>query len=119
MLHILDPFFASLVLVILFSACPHAPGGKTFYVSGGICGWKDLLVYSCRSPVDLCNRIGRFPPASPSDTNANLYEADVQSNYIYKFTPAGARSTFASGLNNPADIAFDANGDLFETDYSV
>ena len=32
---------------------------------------------------------------------------------IYKFSPAGVRTTFASGLNGPGALAFDRNGNLF------
>ena len=35
---------------------------------------------------------------------------------IYEFTPGGAQSTFASGLNNPGALAFDSAGNLFEAD---
>src|SRR5438552_2266755 len=34
---------------------------------------------------------------------------------IYKFTPNGARSTFASGLSYPYALAFDSAGNLFVT----
>jgi hypothetical protein len=40
------------------------------------------------------------------DSSGNLYEADLQSDQIYKFTPAGVKSTFASGLNAPEFLAF-------------
>lgn len=43
----------------------------------------------------------------------DLYEADFGSGEIFKFTPAGARTTFATGLNSPAGLAFDAGGNLF------
>ena len=46
----------------------------------------------------------------------DLFVADYGSNTIYKFTPSGSRSTFASGLNGPAGLAFDGNGNLFESD---
>src|SRR5205807_6913623 len=36
---------------------------------------------------------------------------------IFKFTPTGVRSTFASGLNGPSALAFDAFGNLFEADH--
>ena len=47
--------------------------------------------------------------AAPDD----LFEGDAGSGIIYKFTPAGTKSMFASGINNPAGLAFDASGNLF------
>src|SRR5439155_15521843 len=44
------------------------------------------------------------------------FEADHGSNRIFKFTPAGVKSTFASGLQGPFGLAFDASGNLFESD---
>ena len=41
----------------------------------------------------------------------------IYSGNIYEFTPSGAQSTFASGLNQPSGLAFDSAGNLFETDY--
>ena len=34
---------------------------------------------------------------------------------IYKITPAGLRTTFASGLDRPTGLAFDSAGNLFVT----
>src|SRR5437773_2347324 len=52
--------------------------------------------------------------AAPGD----LYEADNSSNTIFKFTPDGTKSTFASGLNRSFGLAFDGSSKLFEADYS-
>src|SRR5438552_2441963 len=47
-----------------------------------------------------------------------LYEADFSSNTIFKFTPDGTKSTFASGLSGPVGLVFDSSGNLFEADYN-
>jgi hypothetical protein len=51
-------------------------------------------------------------PAAPGD----LYMADAVEGRIFKFTPAGTRSTFASGLHQPVALAFDREGNLFVGD---
>jgi sugar lactone lactonase YvrE len=48
----------------------------------------------------------------------DLYEADFTSNTIFKFTPGGTKSVFASGLGSPYGLAFDSSGNLFEADYN-
>jgi hypothetical protein len=50
------------------------------------------------------------------DNAGNLFVVDYDG-YIYKFTPAGVKSTFASGLNLPNGLAFNSAGNLFEADY--
>ena len=52
--------------------------------------------------------------AAPGD----LYEADYSSNTIFKFTPAGTKTPFASGLGGPLSLAFDGSGNLFEADFN-
>jgi sugar lactone lactonase YvrE len=54
----------------------------------------------------------------PTRARADLFEADFSSNTIFKFTPAGTKTTFASGLNGPYSLAFDSSGNLFEADFS-
>lgn len=44
-----------------------------------------------------------------------LFEADFQSGNIFKFTPDGTKTAFASGLSGPGGLALDASGNLFET----
>jgi hypothetical protein len=43
------------------------------------------------------------------DSAGNLYEASFGDNTIFKFTPDGTRSTFASGISNPSFLAFEPN----------
>jgi glucose/arabinose dehydrogenase len=55
-------------------------------------------------------------PVSVLAAPGDLYEADFSSGMIFKFTPDGTKSTFASGLSFPAGLAFDGSGNLFEAD---
>jgi sugar lactone lactonase YvrE len=48
-----------------------------------------------------------------SAATGDLYQADFNSGNIYKFTPNGTRSSFASGLDGPEGLAFDTAGNLF------
>ena len=52
------------------------------------------------------------------DANGNLYEADEGSGSVFRFTPAGAKTTFASGFSTPADLAFDSSGNLFISNFT-
>lgn len=47
--------------------------------------------------------------AAPGD----LYVVDGSTGVIFRFTPDGTKSTFASGLDQPAGLAFDRTGNLF------
>jgi len=55
-------------------------------------------------------------PISVLAASGDLFAADNGSNTIYRFTPDGTESTFASGLNGPFGLAFDSSGNLFEGD---
>jgi sugar lactone lactonase YvrE len=52
--------------------------------------------------------------AAPGD----LYESNFAGGTIFKFTPDGTSSPFASGLGGPIGLAFDGSGNLFEADSS-
>jgi len=43
----------------------------------------------------------------------DLYAVDGFQSTIFKYTPSGARSTFATGLQNPSVIAFDKAGNVY------
>src|SRR5437762_11974298 len=53
--------------------------------------------------------------AAPGD----LFETDQGSSTIFKFTPVGAKSTFATGLGGPSGLAIDRLADLFEANFNT
>jgi sugar lactone lactonase YvrE len=50
------------------------------------------------------------------DASGNLFEASVSE--IFKFTPDGTKSTFATGLKEPLGLTFDTKENLFVSDVS-
>src|SRR5438046_5291178 len=48
----------------------------------------------------------------------DLFETDQGSSAIFKFTPVGAKSTFATGLGGPFGLAVDGFGNVFEADFN-
>ena len=57
-----------------------------------------------------------YPRGLAYNSAGDLFVADMGSGNIYKFTPGGVKSTFASGLDNPDGLAFNSAGDLFVAD---
>lgn len=43
------------------------------------------------------------------DTQGNLYGSDFNGSNVYKITPSGVASIFASGITSPNGLAFDSN----------
>ena len=73
-----------------------------------------------RNPINLAKTILRaltltlvFTGPQMIAAVGDLYEADFGSGSVFRFTPAGGKTTFATGLGNPAGLAFDAQGNLF------
>lgn len=58
----------------------------------------------------------RFTDDLIFDNSGNLYCADYSGDAIYKRTPGGNVSVFASGMNTPNGMAFDTAGNLFVCD---
>ena len=50
---------------------------------------------------------------------ANPYVGNTGTNTVSKVTPAAVVSTFASGINNPSGLAFDAAGNLYVSNFSA
>jgi hypothetical protein len=59
--------------------------------------------------------IGTHASGLSFDSKGNLFVSDEGSDSIYKLTPEGKKSTFASGIHGC--LAFDRSGDLFVYDY--
>ena len=100
-----------------FSGSSTNSGVQTLSVSNFSVNAGDFLAFS---------GIGPYYPQNPnnalhsdatyenaSQATQNLFVADGGSGNIYEFTPGGAKSTFASGLNGPFGLAFNSTGDLF------
>ena len=51
------------------------------------------------------------------DKSGNLFVADEGTGALYKFTPAGVRTTFALGLPVPVGVAFDSAGNVFASEF--
>jgi sugar lactone lactonase YvrE len=64
---------------------------------GAVCAWVCLL-FAFNAPAQ------------------NLFVANESDNTVSQFTPAGAQTTFASGLTTPTGLAFDTAGNLFVED---
>src|ERR1700722_13409436 len=43
----------------------------------------------------------------------DLYAADISGGNIFKYTPGGVKTTFASGLLEADSLAFDSSGNLY------
>jgi sugar lactone lactonase YvrE len=53
------------------------------------------------------------------DASDNLFATDLRTNGIYKYTPDGSRTTFATGFSFPQKMAFDSAGNLFVSDITA
>jgi ligand-binding sensor domain-containing protein len=58
----------------------------------------------------------KFTDALIFDASNNLYCADYSGSSVYKRTPDGTVTTFASGMNTPNGMAFDSEGNMFICD---
>lgn len=74
---------------------------------------KTSLLYLSLTAAALAATVGAVNTRAAA---GDLYVADAVAHTIYKFTPAGDKSTFASGLHQPVALAFDREGNLFVAD---
>ena len=54
-----------------------------------------------------------FLSAGASGKAQNLFVAALNNNAIYEYTPGGVKSTFAAGVTDPSQLAFNSTGNLF------
>jgi WD40 repeat protein len=54
-----------------------------------------------------------FLASNAHSAPGDLYVAEATSGTIFKFTPDGTKTTFASGIHEPLALAFDRKGNLF------
>ncbi|HVF70437.1 MAG TPA: SMP-30/gluconolactonase/LRE family protein [Chthoniobacterales bacterium] len=70
-----------------------------------------------RLPLTLlaatCSLLGALSPAPAHAAAGDLYESDLMSGTIFKFTPDGTKTIFASSLTQPDGIVFDRVGNLY------
>ena len=61
---------------------------------------------------------GAGPQGMAFDAAGNLYVANSFAHTVQKFSPTGTDlGVFISGINQPTDLAFDPNGNLYVTDW--
>lgn len=68
----------------------------------------------CASLIFAADIINVHAAGLASDTAGNLFKPDGHS--IFKFTPDGTKSTFATGFKNSLRLSFDSSGNLFVSD---
>lgn len=72
---------------------------------------------SAQSVTTLVNNPGtKFSDALILDNAGNLFCADYSGTSIFKMTPNGIVTTFATGFNTPNGLAFDSGGNLYMCD---
>lgn len=76
-----------------------------------------IAAASAQTVTTIVNDPGyRFTDDLLFDQSGNLYGADYSGNAVYKRTPDGTLSVFASGFNTPNGLAFDSQENLFVCD---
>ena len=60
--------------------------------------------------------MGVHPNALAFDVAGNLYVADPSRHSVFKYTPDGTKSSFATELKYPLGLCFDGEGNLFVSD---
>src|SRR2546421_3071167 len=86
-----------------------APLGQAFYV--GFSSGAIVLVDSNGTSTPFGSVISAEGMAV--DSSGNLLVADDSDNVVYKFTPNGTRTIFASGFSGPSDVAIDSTGKVY------
>jgi sugar lactone lactonase YvrE len=108
-----------LVACIAVSLPSSRSNGDDLYVSSNV---QSGVIYKFTSSGSRSSFGTQTNPSGLAfDGSGNLFagaveEAGPNSDRIYKYSPSGQKTVFATGLNNPNGLAFDSNGYLFEAD---
>src|SRR2546422_3935499 len=86
-----------------------APLGQAFYV--GFDSGQIVVVDANGGSAPFGNVTG--PEGMAVDSSGNLLVADDSDDVVYKFTPNGTRTIFASGFSAPSDVAIDSTGKVY------
>jgi outer membrane protein assembly factor BamB len=78
---------------------------------------KKTIRFGLWLSIPVCAAV--LVPVSAPAAAGDLFEADGGTGIIYKFTPGETKAVFASGINDPAGLAFDASGNLFATEINT
>ncbi|MBX2828157.1 MAG: T9SS type A sorting domain-containing protein [Flavobacteriaceae bacterium] len=76
-----------------------------FVITGGLYG-QTVTTFTGGTPDD----------GIAVDSNGNIYCSQYTGDTIFKFTPTGEVSSFATGLNTPNGLAFNSNDELYACD---
>ncbi len=76
-------------------------------------GTFSIPVTLSATPTVAAVAAGDQPDGLAVDSAGNLYVANLGDGTVSKVTPAGVKTTFASGLENPGGLVFDAAGNLY------
>ena len=87
---------------------------RNFYIR--VCFMKKSALYYLF--VTIAGLTAGLLPINIFAAPGDLFESDQGSNTIFKFTPAGAKSTFATGLGGPFGLAVDGFGNVFEANFN-
>ena len=103
------------VALLLASSCWFASPASADFIFGTR-GDGDIVKIDTATKVETIFASGLdIPQGLALDASGNVFAADFGTNTIYKYTPTGAKSIFATGgsLNEPNGMAFDASGNLY------
>lgn len=100
------------------------PAGKASTFAQGL-GFPAGLAFTGGTPFPVATTAPKKPvkpaakPAPEPPLRQTLYVSDKTGSTVRKITPDGKVTTFATGFNGPAGMAFDSHGNLYVANYAL